>query len=81
PFPFSHLLFAPLCQACRRRLPAGQSTFCRSCIRFFLGGHRSRAALFEHSGPGKGFVRALRETAPERAAAWALLLLERKGEL
>ena len=81
PFPFLHVLFAPLCQACRRRLSPGHSTFCRGCVRFFLGGHRSREALFEHRGPGKGFLSALRGDAPERAAGWAPELLKRRGEI
>jgi predicted amidophosphoribosyltransferase len=80
-FAFLHLLFAPTCQACRRRLRPGQTTFCRGCVRFFLGGHRSREALFEHSGPGKGFLSALRGDAPERAAGYAVELLKRRGEI
>jgi predicted amidophosphoribosyltransferase len=80
-FPFLHAVFAPLCQACKRRLAPGQHTFCRGCVRFFLGGHRCRNALFEHRGPAKGFLNALRGSAPERAAAWALALLQRRGQV
>ena len=80
-FPFTHLLFAPHCLGCRRKLPPGQDAFCRSCVRFFLGAPSLKGALFEHSGPGRGFLRALRETAPERAAAWGLALLDRRGQL
>ncbi|MGZ3661077.1 MAG: ComF family protein [Bdellovibrionota bacterium] len=81
PFPFIHLLFAPTCLGCRRKLPPGKNAFCRGCVRFFLGAPSLKGALFEHSGPGKGFLRALRETAPERAAAWGLALLTRRGML
>ncbi len=38
-------------------------------------------ALFEHTGPGKGLVGALRGRAPHRAAAWAMALLERQGQI
>jgi predicted amidophosphoribosyltransferase len=55
--------------------------FCRGCVRFFLGGHRSREALFEHRGPGRGFLNALRGDAPERAAGWAFELLKRHGKI
>jgi predicted amidophosphoribosyltransferase len=80
-FPFAHALLSPRCLGCRRRLPADQNAFCRSCVRYFLGAPSLKGALFEHRGPGRGFLHALRETAPERAAGWALALLRRRGHL
>jgi len=78
-FSFGHLLFSPRCQGCRRRLPPGSASYCRACIRLFLGAPRFRGALFENLGPARGFLRALRGSAPERAATWAFFLLERRG--
>jgi competence protein ComFC len=78
-FQFTHLLLAPRCLGCRRRLPPDSNAFCRACIRYFLGAPSLKGALFEHSGPGKGFLSALRGTAPQRAAAWGIALLERRN--
>jgi predicted amidophosphoribosyltransferase len=58
-----------------------QNSFCRSCIRYFLGAPSLKGALFEHNGPSRGLLRALRGTAPQRAAGWALRLLDRQGKI
>lgn len=75
-----HFLFAPLCLGCQRPLQE-RSSFCFGCTRVLLKGTSCPAALLEHHGPGRGFIAALRGTAPQRTAAWAFALLRRRGLL
>jgi predicted amidophosphoribosyltransferase len=75
-----NLLFSPQCLGCGGALGA-RSAFCFTCTRAFLRRQPLDGMLLEHRGPGKAFVYALRSAAPHRAAAWAMALLERQGQL
>lgn len=80
-FSLLKFLFAPECLGCGNRLSLGQSAFCSGCVRYLLISPQPRGALLEHFGPAKGLVSALRESAPQRAAAWMLECLDRRGAL
>ena len=81
PLDFFHAVLAPRCLGCRRSLPSGSHAYCFSCLRVFLGAPSPTGALFSHGGPVKGFLHALRGSAPPRSAVLALALLKRKRHL
>ncbi len=75
-----HFLFSPLCLGCNEPLRHRQA-FCFRCTKVLLRGSDFPCTLFDHEGPGRGFVAALRGQAPHRMAAWACALLRRRGQL